>query len=187
MRIAAIDVGRKNFAVRAESINQKRCKALIYDLIDFEEKIINIDFLTKITNYLEEYDWSTFDVICIEGQIGYIKNLGASAIVNIKIQQFLESYFFLKYRNIKVVIIHPNSKYPKCLKGLKDSVRKRGAITIAKNIFKDRGDEASLKVLDQSKRKADDLADTLLLILAYAKKNPELFPREMEIPDNFYE
>lgn len=187
MKIAAIDVGRRNFAVRAERITKNGCEPLIYDLVDFEQKVINRQFLGKITDYLDEYDWSIFDVICIEGQVAYVKSYGASAITNMKIQQFLESYFFIKYREVEVCIIPPNSKYPKCLKGLSDSVRKRGAITIAKNIFSDRQDTKSLKVLEKAKRKADDLSDTLLLILAYAKKVSDLFPRIMENPENYYE
>jgi len=186
MRIAAIDVGRRNFAVRAELIDEKGCKPLIYDLVDFEQKVIDRQFLSKITDYLDEYDWSVYDVICIEGQVAYVKNYGASAITNMKIQQFLESYFFIKYRDVEVCIIPPNSKYPKCLKGLSDSVRKRGAITIAKNIFENRGDTKSLKVLEKAKRKADDLSDTLLLILAYTKKEPNRFSRNMENPEDYY-
>ena len=36
MRIAAIDVGRRNFAVRAERITKNGCEPLIFDLVDFE-------------------------------------------------------------------------------------------------------------------------------------------------------
>lgn len=187
MRIAAIDIGRRNFAIRAERIKENVCKPLIYSLIDFEQKVIDRQFLGKITDYLDEYDWSLFDLICIEGQVGYVKNFGASAITNLKIQQFLESYFFIKYRDVEVFIVPPNSKYPKCLKGLSESVRKRGAVKIAKNIFTERGDTKSLALLEASKRKADDLADTLLLILAYARKNADLFPRPMEDPGDYYE
>lgn len=186
LRIVAIDVGRKNFSVRAEKITENGCKVLIYDLIDFEEKVINRDFLSKITDYLDEYDWSIFDVICIEGQIGYIRGMGTSAITNIKIQQFLESYFFIKYRKVEVVIIAPNSKYPSELKGQTDTVRKKGAVKIARNIFLHRDDQSSLKLLDEAKKKADDLSDTLLIILSYAKKVPEKFPRIMELPGDYY-
>lgn len=186
MRIAAIDIGRRNFAIRGELITKDRCKPLIYTLVDFDEKVINRDFLTKITDFLDENDWNDYDVVCIEGQVGYIKNLGASAITNIKIQQFLESYFFLKYRHLAIHIVAPNSKYPRSLKGLSDSVRKRGAVKIVKGIFEKRGDHRSLDVLERAKRKADDLADTLLLILSYARKNSEDFPYIMEDPEDFY-
>lgn len=180
MKVCAIDIGTVNFALRAEKITRDKIKPLHFDLVDIGEKVINREFLTSITSYLDTIDFSNYDVIFIEGQIGYMKTMGASAITNIKVQQFLESYFFIKYNELEVVIIPPNSKYPKRLKGETKHYRKTETVKIVKRILDDRGDTGSLEVMKKAGKKADDLADTIMLILAAYKKYPNLFPMELE-------
>lgn len=51
-------------------------------------------------------------------------------------------------------------------------------------IYTARGDDESLKVLRDAKRvkKADDLADASLIILAFFKRKINLLPKILEIP-----
>jgi hypothetical protein len=156
---------------------------LIYELTDFEEAKVERSFLEKLTDYLDSKDFSDYDLILIEGQMAYMGK-GVGSVVNSKIQQHLESYFLIKYRNIQVEIVSASSKYPKELKGETPSKRKRWAVERMKEIYRERGDLKSLRVLESARTldKSDDLADASLLILAFGKKNPDFFSIILEIP-----
>jgi len=181
MKVVAFDVGRVHFAVRAEEIKVGYIEPLIFELVNFEVEKTNQEFFELLTDYLDKFNWSDFDLILIEEQMSYLGNRG-SAPNNLRIQQHLQSYFLIKYRKILVKIVPARAKYPKNISGEKPSVRKRWAVQRMKEIYHDRNDQRSLKVLFDAKtiEKADDLSDAGLLILVQARMTPELFPVVLE-------
>jgi hypothetical protein len=171
-RIVAFDIALRNFAVRAEEHIGEEITPLIFELMDFEAKSVDRSFLEQVVDYLDTKDWSIYDVIVIEAQIAFIKGFGGAALNNMKIQQLLETYFYCRHPTIKVVLMQPKMKYPKEIWGMAGHKKKTWASNRAKEIFEERQDTRSLKVLAEAKKvkKADDLADCLLLINAYLQR-----------------
>lgn len=151
----------------------------VFELKSFENKKIDIIFITKLNQYLDEFDWGIMSYILIEGQIGLLHGMGGSSVTNVKIQQHLQTYFSIKCPQIPVHIVSANSKYPAEMKGKSatKTQRKKWGVKKSKEIFRERGDEQSLQIIEKSD-KQDDLADTLLIILSFFKRHS--CPRKME-------
>lgn len=174
MKVVAFDVGKLHLAVRGEEILEKKVEPLIFELSSFETKIVDRTFLKRLSKFLDSFDFSTYDLIIIEGQMTYMGFGRGHSPTNTKIQHFLESYFVIQYPKIEVEIVQAKSKYPKELKGKTDQIRKGWASRQVRKLFEIRNDQASLEVLKEAEffEKSDDLADTVLLIFSYFRKNP---------------
>lgn len=184
VRVIAFDIGTVNLAVRGEKISKTKVTPLIYELINIGTKKLDVETWNILIEYFDnEFDISNYNYILLEAQIGYIAHTG-SPVNNVKMQVFLEMYFRLRYPNIPVYAVSPQLKYPKEMRGKKANLRKRWAVDRMMEIYTAREDEESLNVLRDAKRvkKADDLADASLIILAFFKRKINLLPKILEIP-----
>lgn len=184
VRVLAFDIGTVNLAVRGEKITKNKITPLIYELINVGTKKLGPETWDDLTEYFDEqFKIENYDYILLEGQIGYIAHTG-SPVNNVKMQVFLEVYFRLRYPHIPVHSVSPLLKYPKELRGKKANTRKKWAVERMIEIYTERGDEESLQVLRDAKRvkKADDLADASLIILAFFKRKIKLLPKILETP-----
>lgn len=184
VRVLSFDIGTVNLAVRGEKITKTKIVPLIYELINIGTKKLDGETRDMLIEYFDnEFDISNYDYILLEGQIGYIAHTG-SPVNNVKMQMFLEVYFRLRYPHIPIYTVSPQLKYPKELRGKKANIRKKWAVERMMEIYTERGDEESLQTLRDAKRvkKADDLADASLIILAFFKRKIKLLPKILEIP-----
>jgi len=176
-KVISFDLAPLHLAVRGEKISSTKVKPLIYELISFESKKIDRTFLERLCSYLDTIDFSVYDLVLIEGQMAYMGFRKGMSPGNSKIQHFFEAYFLIKYPKLATEIVSASSKYPDFLRGKKatDYQRKKWGVERVRKLFEFREDLKSLEILDdaQTRKKADDLADTVLLIFAFfRKKNP---------------
>lgn len=185
VKVLSFDIGTVNLAVRGEKITSTKVIPLIYELINIGTKKLGVETWDQLTAFFdEEIKITGYDYILIEGQLGYVAHTSSSAVPNVKMQVFLETYFRLRYPEIPIHIVSPLLKYPKEMRGKKANIRKRWAVERMTEVYTDRNDEKSLAVLQEARKvkKADDLADASLLILAFFKRRINLLPKILEIP-----
>ena len=202
--VAAFDIATLNLAIRGERIDKDGVHPLIFEVISMQSKKVDREFISNLTDYLDLRDWSIYNLILLEGQIAYMGKFGrGGSPTNAKVQQFLECYFLLRYRDIQVEIVPAKSKYPEGIRGkgtipesphfpekmwgqeATDARRKRWSIWRITQIFEQREDEASLKVLTKAKKrgqKLDDLCDCCLLIFSYFQARKIKLPYKLETP-----
>ena len=202
--VAAFDIAALNLAIRGERIDENGVHPLIFEVISMQSKKVDREFITKLADYLDLRDWSIYNLVLLEGQLAYMGRFGrGGSPTNAKIQQFLEAYFLLKYRQIQVEIVPAKSKYPEGIRGkgtipespqfpekmwgkeASDARRKTWSIWRITQIFDQREDEASLKVLAKAKKrkqKTDDLTDCCLLVFSYFQNHKIKLPYKLETP-----
>jgi hypothetical protein len=191
MKIVAFDLAPLHLAIRGEKIDKGTHKPLIFELTSFGSKQIDRELMTEVIAYLDTFDFASYDVVLLERQLNYRGFGKGMSPINSKLQHVFETYFLIKYPEIPVVLIQPSSKYPQWIRGSKkietsptvpeafqgkkasDHLRKRWAILRVKEIFEERNDQKSLVVIKDAQKieKADDLADAVLLIIAYLQQN----------------
>jgi hypothetical protein len=168
--IVSIDIGARNFALRAETIEPG--PAVIFDLVDIEpnKESLNEQF-ANLTSYL----WSIqpklqkASVLLIEHQ-EYFKTQRFSSTRNIRLMQHVFTFFELalpQVQRVEVPVslkVSPETKAPPGK--WKRDLLKAWSQDRARAYLEAIGDFDSLKVL-QSMSKADDLSDTITQLWAY--------------------
>lgn len=176
--VASIDVGYRNFCVCAEEIiipldsRKDVClqgNMLFHHNEDFGKLAKNNNeaerqLFIDISDWLEVQSdiWDRCDIILIEQQLKCNKMAP-------RIQQHVQSWFYLKYRDRKIVEAFSSTHKTQVLKAPKKMTkpeRKKWAVEKARQILTQRGDSLGLQTLSETK-KADDLGDTLLMIQAW--------------------
>lgn len=173
IQVISIDPGIRNLALRVESrgirSNSYPIKTLVFEKLHIREEerklLGNIDQLyLLITNFLDKYlnIFKKSHIMIIERQMP--TNYRA-----VRISQHIISYFLLHFKNIMPtlpMIFEIDSK----LKGkelgasrhLNDRGIKQWSIDHCKTLLIKRQDYIGLEILEKNKKKADDLADTLI-------------------------
>ena len=176
--IATIDVGYRNFAVGAEEITLpldsrtdacQQGKLFFFHNQDFGMRKKGDDMaegklMLDISDWLEEQDdiWQKCKIVLIEQQLK--RNPFAQ-----KIEQHVKSWFLHQYRQTIIVLSFSATHKTKVFKAPRMSKpeRKKWAIEKAHNILTQRGDTVGLQIMEENKRKADDLGDVLCMIQAW--------------------
>jgi hypothetical protein len=174
----SIDPGRKNFAFRIERRSTSNAcdiqtlvfaKVSVEDIVTAEESTICYTY-QKLSNFLDTYRifYDQCHYVVIERQLPI--NYKAT-----RIAQHTISYFSLVLHNKPalpyIVEIDPKLK-GKILgapKGISDKQLKVWSIERARQIAQVRNDQYSLNILDNFKRKQDDLADTICQVEALCR------------------
>lgn len=187
MRICAIDIGHRNFALCIEEfelpiikgediINQGQI--IKFEKRDFGERkkteIEDRRILIACSDFLDEIidDLNECDVIIIEKQIGFTgpKKMGKSNPFAQKIEHHVYSYFTFMFREFKYygtfMAKHKTQVLGAPPKQTKPE-RKKWCIEKGCEILANRGDSETLLIIKNNKSKADDLCDTFCMIQAW--------------------
>lgn len=161
MTIASFDIGEKNFAYCIGTQNEiyKWCH---HDVMKTKLQTL-LESCVAIADILEQEDWLECEHIIIEHQMR--ANYRAQ-----RISQHVWTWFHCKYPHIPVTFVKASLKTQHFLgeNTLSAQGRKKWAIEKARAILTTRNDTKHLDLLAAHK-KQDDLADTLLQLLAYLK------------------
>lgn len=181
-RILSIDVGMKNCAFYVEDFFETEFEkeknpykvgtVVLWELVDFTcgENALKLSFdnlFDRMTQYLDLKTelWDTLSGIVIERQLG--KNNKAQ-----RIEQYLYTYFKIRYASFKYMTRIPPSKKTKIFgvhfKEKKD--RKIWASKQALEICIARKDKKNWNFLCSNVDKLDDLADACLQLKAWQKE-----------------
>lgn len=175
VRVISVDPGLTNFCIRVEErpyqvemCDDYTIKPLLYEKLKLKRDEIGLDqhqqshHYTYLINFLDQHldVFKTCHMMIIERQMPF--NYKAT-----RIAQHVISYMMINCRNLATsfLIFEVDSK----LKGrelgagsnLNDRGIKQWAVEVAHEILGLRHDDWSLKVLAKSKKKQDDLADTV--------------------------
>lgn len=185
IQVVSIDPAIKNFAIRIEKIyNDGRIVPIRFGKYDVAGEIIdttpknkkftlkNVEQLTSrtfsnINNVLDEFQdkYEDCHYILIERQLPKNHKM-------VKVMQHIISYFSVVTKNMPllpwIVEIDPKLKgaifgFGKC----DYNVLKKKTTTLVREILTNRDDNVSLGIMDFWKSKQDDLADTVIMILAF--------------------
>ena len=129
---------------------------------------IFIAMYTELEKYVEY--WDKCDVILIERQMSFRGKRNPMAL---KLGQHCYSYFIFKYKNTKKIIEFPAYHKTQVLgapRKLTKPQRKKWAIEKAYSILAEREDYDNL-ILLHSVKKRDDIADCILMNIAYTVMN----------------
>jgi hypothetical protein len=173
MFIASFDIGKKNFAFAIEE-NSNIVLFKNLDLTENSNKKLYLDPIIYHNMYseLEKYVeyWEKCSVILIEKQMSF---RGKQNTMALKLGQHCYSYFVFKYKNTKKIIEFPAYHKTQVLgapRKLTKPQRKKWAIEKAYSILAEREDYDNL-VLLHSVKKRDDIADCILMNIAYTIMN----------------
>ena len=159
--IASFDIGEKNLAycIGTNDHIEKWCH---HDVMEKKRQTI-IESCIAISDILEQEDWLNCQQIIIEQQMRY--NIRAQ-----RISQHIWTWFHCKYTHIPLQFVKSSLKTQHFLgeNTLSNKSRKKWAIEKTIGILEDRKDDQHLQVL-KAHKKQDDLADTLLQLLAFLK------------------
>ena len=179
INIISIDPGIRNLAIRVESRPVRKdvispIKTLIFDKLrisendrKMEENIDKLYFL--VSQFLDQYlsIFKTCHMLIIERQLPM--NLKAT-----RIAQHIISYFMLHLKDIipsLPMIFEIDAKLKGRELGASTHLNERGikqwSIDYCKILLVKRQDYEGLEILEKHKRKADDVADTLVQIEAF--------------------
>ncbi len=222
MKIAAFDIGKKNFAFVIEQVDTDSIKQLqsipkkqrynkdgtptpefqeilhqLY-MVGKVEKVVNLNLtydcdarkyldpktFMNMINELDKYKplLDECEVILIEKQMSFGKK--KTNTMALKLGQNCYTYFLMKYNGTKTVLEYPAyyktqvlgapKKFGKISKTYKNGKtvqiadnRKKWAVRTVESILKLRGDEESLKIIGDAKKR-DDMSDCLLMIITYS-------------------
>ena len=131
-------------------------------------KCLSQDIFIELLNLLDAHTeyFDTIDFFVIEEQMSF---MGKNNVTAQKISQFIYSYFVIKYKDTKKIVVFPaynKTQMLGCPPGLTKPQRKKWIVEKAKEIWTIRGDIESVEALEKNK-KADDISDTLGLNLTY--------------------
>jgi DNA mismatch repair ATPase MutS len=176
MWLASIDIGIKNFAFAV--IDWKGRKSILgnqggteFDIVDLQNidittsNKIEKDIARNIIDVLDAYKsiWDQCDYFIIEQQMQFRH---ATNIKALKISQYVLCYFCIHYKD-KTIVEYPAYHKTQVLgapPGLKKHERKKWAVNKVRSILTEQSQE---HLLDDFKKKADDISDCICLSLAY--------------------
>lgn len=172
--LISIDVGSRNMAIRVEGdYESTTLPAILFDLVDLADDNAPLDAQTaKLSQYFgnNQVIFMRCSWLIVEQQRlirGQIKN----ATRNIRLMQHILSYFQLVYPHIARIELPSTLKTSKLMPApikMDREARKNWAKEYAMELCQNRGDIASITVLQQAKKK-DDLADTVVQLEAYRR------------------
>ncbi len=171
LTFASMDPATKTHATRIEThYSESEVSPLLFCLENFTaptgEKKKGHTTFSQINVFLESIfpELSRCHYILIEKQ----------PVINqktVRISQHIISYCMLKFKDSEnpPIIVECDCRHIREILGIeKEDKKKSGVVSRAKEILKTRGDSWSLQILE-SKKKQDDLADTVCQIEGYLK------------------
>ena len=178
IRVISIDPGIRNLAVRVESRgirnNVHPIRGVVFDKLRISEADRTLDenvykLYSLVSQFLDKYldIFKTCHIMIIERQLPM--NLKA-----VRISQHIISYFMFHFKNLVPnlpMIFEIDSKLKSRELGASTHLNERGikqwSIDLCKSLLVKRQDYDGLEILEKHKRKADDVADTLVQIEAF--------------------
>lgn len=175
VNVISIDPGIRNLALRVESRGIRSSsypiKTLVFDKLHIKDSERSLDgntdsLYSMVNEFLDQYlpIFKTCHMMIIERQLPF--NLKAT-----RISQHIITYFMIHLKNIvpslpKIFEIDPKLKGREL--GASTHLNERGlkqwSVDHAKSLLTKRQDYEGLEILRKHKKKADDLADTLVQI-----------------------
>jgi len=194
-QIVSIDPAIHNYAIRIERWykEEKQIIPILFDKITLSDKNKEEDDIVdnvyvNLSNFLDQYLDLFMDcnyIIC-EKQMAINYN-------SLRIMQHTISYFTTKLKDNELLssIIELCPKLKGLMlgapKGMNYNETKKWSVVKCGEILEERGDEVSLLILNQSKTKKDDLADTVCqarALLIYLKLDFGEITKDKEFMDN---
>lgn len=159
--IASFDIGEKNFAYSIGT-GHELIKWKHYNVVKTKSQTV-LASCAEITKILAQEDWNHCQVI-IEQQMR--TNIRAS-----RLGQHVWTYFSIKHPETNPIFIpaHRKTQFFLGKNTLSNKARKTWSVEKAIEILKTRNDQNNLTYLETLPKK-DDVADTLLQLVAYANK-----------------
>lgn len=168
IKFVSIDPGTKHFAIRIEIISFgdiTSYQMILFQLINFEERLKerkedlnDYNMIIAIENYMQSIKCLLVNtnIVIIEDQMKINKK-------TLPIFRHLISYFMHSPIYEDTCVIGMSPKFKGKMLGLKGKDIKKCTVDIIINIFKQRNDVESLRIL-ASHEKKDDLCDTKAMI-----------------------
>lgn len=171
IKFISIDPGIKNFAIRIESIDISQNDSSTVHLFevvsliegDNVDKVKTVDIILRLNEYInsKKYLFNDVVIVLIENQPKMNKHTP-------KIFHHLVSYFMNldQMNNSSIIGMSPKfkGKILKFKKGLKGKKLKQHTSKYITEIFEERNDDLSIKIMRDHEKKNDDLADTKAMI-----------------------
>lgn len=185
LRICAIDIGHRNFALCIEEFEFPKDKSV--DLL-LEGEIIYLQrtdlgergktemddrkILIACTNYLDSINdqLTKCDIILIEKQLGFMKTFGKSNPFANKLEHHVYSYLTFTFGEFKYYSTFMAKHKTQVLGAPKKQTkpeRKKWCIEKGCEILANRGDADTLLIIEKNKSKADDVCDVFCMIQAF--------------------
>ena len=183
--IASIDVGYRNFSLAIEEFSTPIASKNPEDifsgnLIFFHNQDFGIRKKTVIDDNPLLYSilqWlDTHKSVLDKCQTVIIEQQLKTNPFAQKIEHMVHAWFLINYGLKKSISPFPSTHKTRVLKAPKKMTkpeRKKWAVDKATEILCGRGDVVGLQILDENKKKADDMSDALLMIQAWKVLNIE--------------